>query len=811
MGRPKKSQGNLRNRLQRLLQFGWGSNNSQNRQEKNGLTCSASFDEPDDGFRTTTYGDDRSSPSTFLPSSNTNRAGRETAVKRRSTSPGAHSTDIWSNASSSRSSAPSFNNAKMPNSATATTVQKEFKNRSNKITGTPTSSSHTSSDKTTLSSEGWWVHSSSNNVTTPSKQMKPTTKLNEGMISYSAATSKVSKPSSIADNKNVRPNSVATSSSNTDGFTRENQPMGTTGTTIPVGFSSPDVVTATGDGWDVFPSSSSNAFEGFNNWGTFTNWDTGKSANQDKAVIRNLFPSNDGVENIPDPDFLFLEEDEEESFHSAKDANMAPLFPNPFKNSKNLPSASVASNRHEISNSSEKSPAIASSHQMSPPMSSLTPENFKVDYGPSRVGITPSPKWDSKSRGQMDSSTFPLASNGMLILNEHRSECGVSSIGVHSAGSAFRTEKTLNAAAAASARALLDDLATGKQKSAGIADLAKAKRRNSLKENRTNLGNSTTKEKMDSAQCKSNNSCALSSSSSSYGDTADGSVSSSDSNDNTFLFEAVENILGPRTMSADLESLGGLSNRSGGSRKPTMRHRRIVSKRSEEMDGKSFSSAVSLRGSESRPPGLKRSNSYQSSKSVQLHRSSKQDLRYRSPRRDNGDSVSVSSRVSHGSNTFQNSKDVTARLLQLEGKLMTPPRGSDNSSLAAGRNRERSGFSEITRARGEAKERQIVVIAPPGRLGVILSNATSTGGTVVMEVREFSPLFERIGVGDKIIAVDDENVAGMTVTELTNLMSKKSNVHRTLTILTGMENIESDKESLVSRENTRERRSSKRQ
>jgi len=142
---------------------------------------------------------------------------------------------------------------------------------------------------------------------------------------------------------------------------------------------------------------------------------------------------------------------------------------------------------------------------------------------------------------------------------------------------------------------------------------------------------------------------------------------------------------------------------------------------------------------------------------------------------------------------------------------MTPPRGSDNSSLVAGRNSERSGFSEITRARGEAKERQIVIIAPPGRLGVILSNATSTGGTVVMEVREFSPLFERIGVGDKIIAVDDENVAGMTVTELTNLMSKKANVHRTLTILTGMGNFESDKGSLVSRENTRERRISKHQ
>lgn len=801
MGRPKKSQGNLRHRLQRLFQFGWGhhsSNNSQNRQEKNGLTCSASFDEQDDGFRTS-YDEDRSSPSTFLPSSNNNRAGKETTVKRRSTSPGAHSsvtTDIWSNASSSRSSPPAFDKcltAKLSNSPTST-VQKEYKNRSNKISGNPTSSSHPSSDKISLSSEGWWVHSSSNNVTTPSSQKKPTKKLNEGIISYPAATSKVSKPSSIGDDKNGRPNSVATSSSSTDGFTWESKTMGkTAGTTMPAGFSSPDVVTATGDGWDVFPSSSNDAFESFNSWGSFTNWDTGKSANQDKGVIRNLFPTNDGVENIPDPDFLFLDEDDEESFHSARGANMAPLFPNSFENSNNIPPASVTSKRHELSNSTGKSPAIASSHQMSPSMSSLTPENFKVDYGPSRVGITPSPKWDSKSRAQMDSGTFPLASNGMLILNEHRSECGISSIGVHSAGSAFRTEKTLNAAAAASARALLDDLAAGQQKSAGIADLAKAKRRNSLKKK------------------KSNNSWALSSSSSSDGDTADGSVSSSDSNDNTFLFEAVENILGPRTMSADLESLGGLSNRSGGSKKATMRHRRIVSKRSEETDVKSFSSAVSLRGSESRPPGLKRSNSYQSSKSVQLQRSSRQDARYRSPRRDKDDSVSISSRVSHGSNTFQNSQDVTARLLQLEGKLMTPPRGSDNSSLVAGRNSERSGFSEITRARGEAKERQIVIIAPPGRLGVILSNAPSTGGTVVMEVREFSPLFERIGVGDKIIAVDDENVAGMTVTELTNLMSKKANVHRTLTILTGMGNFESDKGSLVSRENTRERRISKHQ
>jgi hypothetical protein len=259
----------------------------------------------------------------------------------------------------------------------------------------------------------------------------------------------------------------------------------------------------------------------------------------------------------------------------------------------------------------------------------------------------------------------------------------------------------------------------------------------------------------------SNKSFLSASSSSSDDEILDHNSSSSSADDgNAFLFDTVENILGPRTMSADMESLGGFSNLSGNSKKSGRRY-------------SSRTGATSSINPLEHTVGLKRNGSFHSTKSAPNNQRSADNVHNRS------DTVSVSSRRSVASkSSFRDGHDVTATLLQLEGKLLIGPMQGSEYTVA----RTSSATSALMH-----KARRIVVLAPPGRLGIILANRTNSHTTVVSEVRGTSPLAGKIGVGDKIIAVDDENVSGKTVAEITKIMGKKVDAHRTLTFLTTRE------------------------
>lgn len=77
-----------------------------------------------------------------------------------------------------------------------------------------------------------------------------------------------------------------------------------------------------------------------------------------------------------------------------------------------------------------------------------------------------------------------------------------------------------------------------------------------------------------------------------------------------------------------------------------------------------------------------------------------------------------------------------------------------------------------------------MVVAPPGKLGIILANKADSKGTVVSGVRTSSVLAEKISPGDRIIAIDGEDVSRMTVSEITTIMARKAEFERTLTVLT---------------------------
>ena len=83
-----------------------------------------------------------------------------------------------------------------------------------------------------------------------------------------------------------------------------------------------------------------------------------------------------------------------------------------------------------------------------------------------------------------------------------------------------------------------------------------------------------------------------------------------------------------------------------------------------------------------------------------------------------------------------------------------------------------------------ARRSRITIQAPPGRLGIILANKADARGTVVSGVRANSALADRITPGDRIVAIDGEDVSLMTVSEITTIMSRKADFERTLTVLT---------------------------
>jgi C-terminal processing protease CtpA/Prc len=78
---------------------------------------------------------------------------------------------------------------------------------------------------------------------------------------------------------------------------------------------------------------------------------------------------------------------------------------------------------------------------------------------------------------------------------------------------------------------------------------------------------------------------------------------------------------------------------------------------------------------------------------------------------------------------------------------------------------------------------KVTVVAPPGKLGIILANRTDSRGTVVSGVRTASVLATQISPGDRIIAIDDEDVSQMNVKEITTIMARKSEFERVLTLL----------------------------
>ena len=78
---------------------------------------------------------------------------------------------------------------------------------------------------------------------------------------------------------------------------------------------------------------------------------------------------------------------------------------------------------------------------------------------------------------------------------------------------------------------------------------------------------------------------------------------------------------------------------------------------------------------------------------------------------------------------------------------------------------------------GSAPQETVVINAPTGKLGVVIDTPASLLGTsepIVHAVKDSSPIADKIQVGDKLIAVDDEDVTAMTAIQVSKLLARKS-------------------------------------
>lgn len=231
-------------------------------------------------------------------------------------------------------------------------------------------------------------------------------------------------------------------------------------------------------------------------------------------------------------------------------------------------------------------------------------------------------------------------------------------------------------------------------------------------------------------------------------DSDEGSGGGGDANE-SWLIDEVTGALGPRGIAADLESLGERSGLSKASHRSGRSRRKP--KRSDESVG-------------SRHSRHSRSSRY-----------------------------SVKSSKSQASVVSEQSRSVANDLLRLEMQLarVGSKKAETDEKIETGAMIDTPGSrvnsARITQSRPKntiAKRVKLTVVAPAGKLGIILANKTDGKGTVVSGVRTTSALADRVSPGDRIIEIDGEDVSRMTVSEITAIMTRKHDYERVLTVLT---------------------------
>jgi C-terminal processing protease CtpA/Prc len=110
--------------------------------------------------------------------------------------------------------------------------------------------------------------------------------------------------------------------------------------------------------------------------------------------------------------------------------------------------------------------------------------------------------------------------------------------------------------------------------------------------------------------------------------------------------------------------------------------------------------------------------------------------------------------------------------------------GSILGSTVAGQSLFDEQSFEAYRNQGRARKEEVIEIyAPAGKLGVVI-DTPNTGAPILHRIKETCPIADKLQVGDRLIAVDDEDVRSMTAVKVSKLISQKSaNPTRKFTIV----------------------------
>lgn len=164
--------------------------------------------------------------------------------------------------------------------------------------------------------------------------------------------------------------------------------------------------------------------------------------------------------------------------------------------------------------------------------------------------------------------------------------------------------------------------------------------------------------------------------------------------------------------------------------------------------------------------------------------SERSSITSRSNRRMNNQHSSSSSsrRLNNSSSSRHNnsssSRDMSRRLNNSSSSHMSRRSSStsvDIDSFTTDAVRGTGGTTHVT---------MIHVIAPAGKLGVIVDVPPSGGPAFVCEIKDTCPIIGQIHLEDKIIAVDDEDVQRMTAVDVSKLLARRSrNEERKITVL----------------------------
>ena len=78
----------------------------------------------------------------------------------------------------------------------------------------------------------------------------------------------------------------------------------------------------------------------------------------------------------------------------------------------------------------------------------------------------------------------------------------------------------------------------------------------------------------------------------------------------------------------------------------------------------------------------------------------------------------------------------------------------------------------------------ILVLVPPGKLGVILGDQRDGKGAVINTIKAGSPVIEVLKKGDTLVAVDDVGVTGLNCNQITSLIASRADRERRFTVIT---------------------------